>query len=624
MRTDGAGTLRPHDEGREVTLGGWVATRRDHGGVVFLDLRDRSGTVQVVADPGDADGASGGPPGETSGGPSGALQAAHALRTEYVVRVEGTVRARPQGMANPALQTGEVEVAARTVEVLAPARTPPFPLTDDTDADETLRLTHRYLDLRRPRVADAIRLRARVTSVIRRVMEANGFLDVETPMLTRSTPEGARDFLVPSRLQPGSVYALPQSPQLFKQLLMVAGLERYYQIVRCFRDEDLRADRQPEFTQLDIEASFVDETDVQELVEELMTTLWRDVLGVELTTPFPRMPYAEAMSRYGSDKPDLRFGLELADCGSVFADTEVGIFRGALDAGGAVVALALPGGADLARREFDGYVDFARARGAKGLAWLTLTGDGLKGPLAKFMRDGEVTGLRQATGLDEGDAVFFAAGPRQQAQELLGALRVRLAQDRGLLPTGAQPGGEEAPVAEVARPQDPDAWRFVWIVDPPVFERDPATGRLDAVHHPFTAPQEAELDALEQRPEEVRARAYDLVLNGVELGGGSIRIHRRAVQERVFALLGIDADEAQERFGFLLDALAYGAPPHGGVAFGLDRLAMLMGGRSSLRDVIAFPKTQSGGDPLTGAPAPADEQQLREVGLRALPPPRRG
>ena len=611
LRSDGAGTLRAADVGREVTLGGWVATRRDHGGVVFLDLRDRSGVVQVVADP----------------QASEALQAAHAVRAEYVVRVRGAVRTRPEGMGNPVLATGDVEVAASALEVLAPARTPPFPIADDTGADETLRLAYRYLDLRRPRAMRAMTLRGEVTSVIRRVMESHGFLDVETPMLTRSTPEGARDFLVPSRLQPRSFYALPQSPQLFKQLLMVAGLERYYQIVRCFRDEDLRADRQPEFTQLDVEASFVDEEDVHTLVEELITTLWRDVLGAELELPFPRMTYADAMSRYGSDKPDLRFGLELADCGAVFADTGVGVFRGALDAGGAVLALRLPDGASLTRREFDEYVDFARARGAKGLAWLTDPDDAsgeLRGPLAKFMSAAEVDGLRAATGLAGGDAVFFAAGPPREAQELLGALRVRLALDQGLLGGEQVPGGEESTVSQVDGGEDgggPRDWRFLWIVDPPLFERD--GDELDPVHHPFTAPREEDLDMLEDRPEAVRARAYDLVLNGVELGGGSIRIHRRDVQERIFALLGIDAAEAAEKFGFLLDALAFGAPPHGGIAFGLDRLVMLMGGRGSLRDVIAFPKTQSGGDPLTGAPAAVDDQQLREVGLRALPPPSR-
>ncbi|MDP9405961.1 MAG: aspartate--tRNA ligase [Actinomycetota bacterium] len=589
LRSHGAGTLRAEDDGAAVRLAGWVARRRDHGGAVFVDLRDRSGVVQVVADP--------------SAG--AALAAAHDLRNEYVVAVDGTVRVRPEGMANPALDTGEVEVAATRVEVLSVATTPPFQIEDRTDADEVLRLTYRYLDLRRPSVAAAMRLRSQVTGIIRRVMEANGFLDIETPMLTRSTPEGARDFLVPSRLQPGSCYALPQSPQLFKQLLMVAGLERYYQIARCFRDEDLRADRQPEFTQLDVEASFVTEDDVYALHEELMATLWREVLGVKLHVPFPRLAWEDAMRRYGSDKPDTRFGLELTDLSEVFAATAVGVFRGALDAGGTVAAVTLPGGGQLTRREFDGWVDFAKARGAKGLAWAVVESPtALRSPLAKFMSDEEMTALVAATGAAAGDAVFFGAGPTVATRELLGALRVALAADRGLVPA--------------------DRWDFVWVTDWPMFEWDDDAKRWDAVHHPFTAPHERWLDRLEQAPGEATARAYDLALNGVELGGGSIRIHRRDVQERVFALLGISAEEAAERFGFFLRGLSYGAPPHGGIAFGLDRLVMLMAGGTSLRDVIPFPKTQSGSDPLTDAPAPVDAALLAAVGLRALPPPARG
>jgi len=586
LRTHGSGTLTADDDGTDVVLAGWVASRRDHGGVAFIDLRDRSGVVQVVADPAQA----------------AALAAAHDLRSEYVIRVHGAVRRRPEGMANTAILTGAVEVAATAVEVLSESRTPPFPIEDRMEADENLRLAFRYLDLRRPAVARAMQTRALVTTVIRRVMVANGFLDVETPMLTRSTPEGARDFLVPSRLQPGTVYALPQSPQLFKQLLMVAGLERYYQIVRCFRDEDLRADRQPEFTQLDVEASFVDEEDVHELVEELITTLWHEVLGVQLAVPFRRLPYAEAMARFGTDRPDLRFDLELVDLGTVFVDTGVGVFAGALDEGGAVVAIRLPDGGSLTRREFDGWVDFARRRGAKGLAWAVVEPDGtLRSPLAKFMTEDEVAGLLAATGAVPGDAIFFGAGETRRTRALMGALRSGLAEDRGLIPE--------------------DRWEFVWVTAFPLFDRDDERDRWDAVHHPFTAPAPEWEDRLEESPGAAMSRAYDLVLNGLELGGGSIRIHRRDLQERVFRLLGISPEDAAERFGFFLEGLSYGAPPHGGIAFGLDRLVMVMVGGSSLRDVIPFPKTQSGGDPLTGAPAPADPGQLAELRLRALPPP---
>ncbi|MDP8969069.1 MAG: aspartate--tRNA ligase [Actinomycetota bacterium] len=596
LRTHGAGTLRPEHAGQQVALAGWVARRRDHGGVAFLDLRDGTGVVQVVADP--------------SAG--AALEAAHELRSEWVVRVSGTIRHRPEGMTNPALATGEVEVAAAELEVLATAETPPFPVEDRIDADETLRLTYRYLDLRRPSVARAIRLRTQVTRVLRRVMDDNRFLDVETPMLTRSTPEGARDFLVPSRLQPGSWYALPQSPQLFKQLLMIGGLERYYQIVRCFRDEDLRADRQPEFTQLDIEASFVDEEDVFTLVEELMATLWREVLGVELPTPFPRLTYAEAQRRYGSDKPDTRFGLELVDLSQLLARTEAGVFRRALEAGGAVIALCLPEGGELTRRQFDEWTEFARRRGAKGLAWAVVEDAGrLRSPLAKFLSESEVAGLLEATGARAGDALFFAAGPGRFAQELLGALRLALARDRGLFAQDTR---------EVAQ----GTWGFLWLTDPPLFEWNEGEHRWDSVHHPFTMPTTEWIDRLEEDPGKATARAYDLIINGVELGGGSIRIHRRDVQRRVFKLLAIDEAEAEDRFGFLLRALGYGAPPHGGIAFGLDRLVMVMAGCESIRDVIAFPKTQSGTDPLTDAPAPIDSRQFADLGLRPLPRLREG
>ena len=583
LRTHGAGTLRATDDGTAVLLAGWVARRRDHGGVAFIDLRDRTGVVQVVADP-DAD---------------EALQAAHDVRNEYVVAVHGRVRLRPAGMTNERLDTGEVEVAANSVEILAPADTPPFPIDDRVEVDEQMRLRYRYLDLRRPPVAHALRTRSLTTSIIREVMEAHGFLDVETPLLTRSTPEGARDFLVPSRMRAGEFYALPQSPQLFKQLLMVAGVERYYQIARCFRDEDFRADRQPEFTQLDVEASFITEEDVYALVEELMSTVWKRVLDVKLDPPFERMPYAEALARFGSDRPDLRFGMELVDLRDVFTGTQVGVFAGALEAGGTVTAVCLPDGGQLTRKQFDGWVDFARSRGARGLAWAVVTEDGLRSPLAKFMSDREASELLGATGGRPGDALFFGAGPVRSTRALMGALRVALAREHGMIPD--------------------DMWAFVWITEPPVFEWNDDENRWDSVHHPFTSPAEDALGGLEDAPGEVPARAYDLVLNGVELGGGSIRINRADVQRRVFTLLGIDEQTARERFGFLLDAFAYGAPPHGGIAFGLDRLVMMLTGADSIRDVIPFPKTQTGADAMTRAPSAVDEEQLRSLGLRVRP-----
>ena len=589
MRSHGAGTIRASDDGQEVVLAGWVARRRDHGGVAFLDLRDRSGVCQVVADP-------------TAGE---ALQAVHDVRNEYVVRVTGTVRTRPEGQANEKLATGEVEVFASAVEVLSAADTPPFPIEDGIETDEGVRLTHRYVDLRRDELATRIRARAQVTSIMRRVMERHGFLDIETPILTRSTPEGARDFLVPSRLQPRSFYALPQSPQLFKQLLMVSGFERYYQIARCFRDEDLRADRQPEFTQLDVEASFVDEEDIYGVCEELMVELWNDVLGQELAVPFPRMAYEESMRRFGSDKPDLRYAMELVDLDAVLADTGVGVFKGVLDGGGSVVAVCLPGGGELTRKEFDGWIDFAKKRGAKGLAWGVVEADGaLRSPLSKFMSEGEIAGILEACDASEGDAIFFGAGETQFARELMGALRVALAHDRGMVPEGE--------------------WRFVWVTDWPMFEWDEDAKRWDALHHPFTAPAAEAADTFADDPGPALARAYDLALNGTELGGGSMRIHDRAMQEKVFELLGISKEDAEERFGFLLRGLSYGAPPHGGIAFGLDRIVMLMTGATSLRDVIPFPKTQSGGDPMTEAPAGIDTEQLTDLGLRILPPPVKG
>ncbi|MFP4634363.1 MAG: aspartate--tRNA ligase [Nitriliruptoraceae bacterium] len=603
LRTHGAGTLRAEHADQTITIAGWVDTRRDHGGVAFLDLRDRSGLVQVVADP----------------EASEALEAAHRVRPEWVLRVTGTVRLRPEGMRNQRLDTGDVELAATSVEVLSAAETPPFPIEDRLDVSEELRLRHRYVDLRRPRMAENLQLRARVTSVIRRVMERNGFIDVETPQLTRPTPEGARDFLVPSRLQPGESYALPQSPQLFKQLLMVAGVERYYQIVRCFRDENLRADRQPEFTQLDLELSFGDEEDVYAIIEETFAEVWREILGVELDIPFPRLTFEESMRRFGTDKPDLRYGLELTDLGEVFAETSVGVFKGALDAGGAVVALALPDGGQLTRREFDAWTEWAKRRGAKGLAWGVVEQDGeagatVRSPLTKFMSDAEVAGVLATTGAQVGDAVFFGAGPTRSARELMGALRVALAADRELIDTG---------------PPEQRRWEFVWIVEPPMFDPaeesdDPTAAVADGWvpnHHSFTAPADEFVDDFEQRPGEATTRAYDIVLNGVELASGSVRIHDADLQRRVLRFLGISDEAAEEKFGFLLRGFSYGVPPHCGIAPGLDRVVMLLAGEESIREVIAFPKTQSGTDPMTDAPAPYDPVALDELGLRLAPKP---
>ena len=585
MRSHACGTLRAADAGAEVRLAGWVARRRDHGGVVFLDLRDASGIVQVVVHPDQA---------------PRAADEAHGVRLEDCLRVTGRVARRPEGNENPDLPTGEVEVIVADLEVLAPSATPPFPIEDRIDVDEVLRLQYRYLDLRRPAARRLLELRAQATSAIRQALEERGFLDIETPYLTRSTPEGARDFLVTSHLQPGKMYALPQSPQLFKQLLMVAGMERYYQIVRCFRDEALRADRQPDFTQVDLEMSFVEEEDVYALGEELMANAWRRTLGVELATPFPRLTYAEAMRRFGSDKPDLRYGMELIDLGGVFAGTEVGVFAGALRDGGSVFGLKVEGAGDLTRKQLDALADVARSRGARGLAWVVVEDDGLRSPLGKFFSDQERADLRRVTGARPGDLLLIAADRTQLARTVLGDLRTRLAAERGLVPEGE--------------------WAFVWVTEFPMFEWNQSEGRYEAAHHPFTQPMPKFMETFTDVPEEATARAYDLVLNGVELGSGSIRIHRADVQRRVFELLGISPEEARERFGFFLRGLEYGAPPHGGFAFGLDRVVSLLGAVSSIRDVIAFPKTQSGWDPLTDAPAEVDAEQLAEVGLRRTPP----
>jgi aspartyl-tRNA synthetase len=580
IRTHHAGELRREHAGTQVTLTGWVARRRDHGGVCFIDLRDGSGLVQVVF---------------REGAPA---EQAHALRSEWCVRVDGEVRERPEGNANPDLATGDIEVVATGVEVLSESETPPFAIHGsdviNSGVDESTRWRYRYLDLRRAGPAQAIRTRAKVVSVIRRVMEAHDFLDVETPYLTRSTPEGARDFLVPVRLQPGHWYALPQSPQLFKQLLMVAGLERYYQIARCFRDEDFRADRTPEFTQLDIEMSFLDEEDVFALTEELIAALWQEILGVALPTPFPRMTYWNAMERYGSDKPDLRFELELVDLTAHMEGTDFRVFQAEH-----VGAVVVPGGASYTRKELDGWQDWAKSRGAKGIAWLLVPDDGseLRGSITKLEPE-RLQSLPAAAGAAPGDAILFAAGPRRTTLELLGALRLAVARQRGL-------------VRE-------EEWKFLWIVDAPMFEPTD-DGGWTAVHHPFTAPTEEWADKFHTDPDHALARAYDVVGNGMELGGGSIRIHRGEMQQRVFDTIGLTREEAESKFGFLLEAFRYGPPPHGGIAFGLDRLAATLAGTDAIREVMAFPKASSGGDPLTGAPTPITPDQRKEAGIDVTP-----
>jgi aspartyl-tRNA synthetase len=581
LRTHSCGELRESDVGEDVALCGWVANRRDHGGVAFIDLRDASGIVQVVIED---------------------EATAHPLRSEFCLRVVGRVRRRPEGNDNPNLPTGDIEVEVDELEVLSESAPLPFPIEEHeaTPLSDAVRYKYRDLDLRRAESAAALRLRSEVNRTARDLLHGHDFVEIETPTLTRSTPEGARDFLVPARLQPGSWYALPQSPQLFKQLLMVSGFERYFQIARCYRDEDFRADRQPEFTQLDIEMSFVTEDDVIALGEELVVALWA-LIGHEVPRPIERMTYAEAMARFGSDKPDLRFGLELVDCTTYFADTAFRVFQAPY-----VGAVVMPGGASQTRKVLDGWQDWAKARGAKGLAYVLVGDDGeLSGPVAKNLSDPERAGLAAHVGASPGDCIFFGAGPVRSTRALLGAARLEIGHRSGLV--------------------DESAWAFVWVVDAPMFEPTSETedvavggGAWTAVHHAFTSPKAECVDTFDTDPGSALAYAYDIVCNGNEIGGGSIRIHRPDIQKRVFQVMGVGEQEADEKFGFLLEAFRFGAPPHGGIAFGWDRIVALLAGTPSIREVIAYPKTQSGADPLTGAPGPIDEAQLTELGLRTI------
>jgi aspartyl-tRNA synthetase len=582
MRTHACGELTAEHVDAAVVLCGWVASRRDHGGVTFIDLRDREGIVQVVFHPEDA---------------ADAHAAAQRLGAEDVVRVTGSVRSRPAGMANPHLRTGEVEVAADSLEILSEADTPPFPIEDRIEAGEELRLRYRNLDLRRGEMTEALRIRHRINAITRDHMDALGFLEVETPLLTRSTPEGARDFLVPSRLSPGTFYALPQSPQQLKQLLMVAGQDRYYQIVRCLRDEAPRADRSFEFTQLDIEMSFAEQEDVFAVIEPLYARFVHDLHGVEIETPFPRIPFDEMLARFGTDKPDLRYGMELADLADVFAGTGFNAFASVLATeGGAIKGLAAPGGGQLSRKELDQLVQDAKGRGAAGLVWMVVEGEGIRSPVEKHLSPEEIASVLRATGGSEGDLVCIVADRIDRVNVALDGVRRHLAVRLGLIPEGQ--------------------WRYAWYTDPPLFDWSDEEGKWVSTHHPFTAPASDDLD-----PTTAKAKGYDLVLNGFEVGGGSIRIHRPDVQQKVFEVLGLSEPEIEEKFGHLIRAFRYGAPPHGGIAMGLDRIVMLMAGRETLREVTAFPKAQSGADPLTGAPAPVDAGQLRELGLQVVAPP---
>jgi aspartyl-tRNA synthetase len=582
MRSHYCGSINEQQNDQEVTLCGWVHRRRDHGGVIFLDLRDREGIAQVVFDPDTPE----------------CFSAAEKVRSEFVVKVTGRVRARPAGTENKEMATGRVEVLGKSLEILSRAKTPPFPLDEYVDVGEDTRLRYRYMDLRRPEMQNRLRFRSKVTSYLRRFLDEHGFLDVETPILTRATPEGARDYLVPSRTHEGCFFALPQSPQLFKQLLMMSGMDRYYQIAKCFRDEDLRADRQPEFTQIDIEASFIDENDIMTITENMIRSMFRNLLAVELPD-FPRMPYSEAMRRFGSDKPDLRIAMEMVDVADLLKGVEFKVFSGpANDPKGRVVAMRLPKGGELSRKQIDDYTKFVSIYGAKGLAYIKVNEmakgiEGLQSPIVKFMPGNVALEILARVGAQDGDLVFFGADKAKIVNEAIGALRVKLGHDLKLLDK---------------------TWAPLWVVDFPMFEED-GQGGLTAIHHPFTAPS-CSLDVVEKAPEEALSRAYDMVLNGTELGGGSIRIHDSDMQSAVLKILGINDEQAKEKFGFLLEALKYGAPPHGGLAFGLDRLVMLMTGATSIREVIAFPKTQSAMCMLTEAPGTVDPKQLRELNIR--------
>jgi len=587
MRTHWCGNLRVADAGATVTLAGWVHRRRDHGGVIFLDLRDREGVVQVVLHPNDQ---------------PLAYEVAEQVRSEFVLEVKGVVGPRLEGAVNPNLPTGEVEVVAEVIVVLAESETPPFPIEDRVEASEEIRLRYRYLDLRRPQMQQTLRLRHRIISTIRAFFDDQGFIEVETPVLNKSTPEGARDYLVPARLAPGSFFALQQSPQLFKQLLMIAGLDRYYQIVRCFRDEDPRADRQPDFTQLDMEMSFVDERKVRDTTEQLFAAVMKAAVGVDIKTPFPEMTYAEAMDKFGSDKPDLRFPLELVNVSSVFARTQVQVFKKTLDAGGSAYCIGVPGGAVLDRKELERLTQVARNLGAGGLAWINFKPVGISSPLAKVLSEDEVDGIRQATNAASGDLALIVCDTADVARRALGEVRLVLGDSLGLRPA--------------KEPGEASSWRFTWIVEPPLVAYSEKEERWDPVHHPFTAPCPQDEALLDEDPGAVRARAYDLVLNGWEVAGGSVRIHTPKMQRRIFKLIGIDDETAEKRFGWFVKAFKYGAPPHGGIAAGIDRLVALLGGKDNIREVIAFPKSSSSVDLMTGAPDRVDQTQLEELQIQ--------